>query len=224
MGFDSVLWCEEGNVVAMPAGHLTWTVALIGGSSGVGKSTTAEQVGLRFGVPWLQLDDVRLALQSSRVTLPERTEALYFFEETPNVWRLPPERLRDGLIALSDVLSVAVEAVVEKHVTSAAPVLIEGDSIVPSMLTRRSLRDAVHDKRVRPIFVIESEEEAIRASLEARGQEHATPTDTELRVEARAKWLHGQWLATEARDRGLAVLEARPWQTLALRIEAYLSS
>ena len=52
-----------------------WRVLLIGGPSGGGKSTVAEQIGLRLGISWLQVDDLRLALQWSRVTLPAGTEA-----------------------------------------------------------------------------------------------------------------------------------------------------
>jgi len=51
---------------------------LIGGPSGVGKSMVARQIGLRFGLPWLEVDDLRLAFQHSQVTLPQRTEDLYF--------------------------------------------------------------------------------------------------------------------------------------------------
>ncbi len=40
-----------------------WTVLLIGGPSGVGKSRVAQQIGLRFGVSWLEVDDLRLAFQ-----------------------------------------------------------------------------------------------------------------------------------------------------------------
>jgi len=53
-----------------------WRVLLIGGPSGVGKSVVARSIGLRLGIPWLQVDDLRLALERSEVTLPSGTEAL----------------------------------------------------------------------------------------------------------------------------------------------------
>ncbi len=43
-------------------------------------------------------------------------------------------------------------------------------------------------------------------------------TAAEARVEARAKWLFGQWLVAEAGRFGLPVLESRPLETLAERI------
>jgi predicted kinase len=66
----------------------------------MGKTSVAKQLGLRLGRSWLHVDDVRLAFQRSHVTLPEKTEALYFFEEAPALWSLPPEGLRDGLIGV----------------------------------------------------------------------------------------------------------------------------
>jgi hypothetical protein len=105
----------------MPFHQTDWMVLLIGGSSGVGKTMVAKQLGPRFDASWLQVDDVRLAFQRSRVTLAERTAALYFFLETPHIWTLPPERLRDGLIEIGQVLSPALEVVIENHVDTAAP-------------------------------------------------------------------------------------------------------
>lgn len=96
----------------MGAHPTNWVVLLIGGSSGVGKTKVANQLGLRFGASWLQVDDVRLAFQRSRVTLPERTEALYFFEDTPDIWKMPPELLCDGLIGVGQALSPALEVVI----------------------------------------------------------------------------------------------------------------
>ncbi len=42
--------------------HYAWDVLLIGGTSGIGKTTIARQLGLQLGLPWLQVDDLRLAL------------------------------------------------------------------------------------------------------------------------------------------------------------------
>ena len=77
---------------------------LIGGAFGVSKTSVAQELGLRLGRSWLYVDDVRHAFQRSHVTLPEKTEALYFFEETPAPWGLPPERLRDGLIGVGGLV------------------------------------------------------------------------------------------------------------------------
>ncbi len=46
---------------------------------------------------------------------------------------------------------------------------------------------------------------------------------TELRAMAHVRWLHGRWLAEEARRYELPVVELRPRETLAQRIVAVLS-
>lgn len=208
----------------MPIGQPNWKVLLIGGPSGVGKTILAKLIGLRFGIPWLEVDDLRLALQRSRVTLPRDTAALYFFEETPNVWQLPPEQMCNHLIAVGEVMSPAIEVVVENHVDTVAPVVIEGDGILPSLFARPSVRDRASSGQVRAVFLIEPEEEVILANMIARGRGMVEQTATEQRTETRTKWLYGQWLASEARRYHLAVLEPRPWTTLVERIIAASST
>jgi 2-phosphoglycerate kinase len=207
----------------MLASETTWKVLLIGGSSGVGKSSLARQLGRRFGTPWMQVDDLRLALQRSRVILPEQTEALYFFEETPQVWNLPAERLRDGLIALGQVLSPALEVVIENHVDTADPLVIEGDAILPSLFTRPSVQARSSNGQVQAVFLVEPDEHRLLAHLDARYQVQVSHNEVLARAMAHVRWLHGLWLAEEARRLDLPVLEPHPWETLAQRIVAALS-
>jgi 2-phosphoglycerate kinase len=196
-----------------------WTVLLIGGPSGVGKSAVAQQLGRELGIPWLMVDDLRLALQRSRVTLPERTEALYFYEETPGVRRLPPERRRAASIAVAEVLSPAIEVVVENHIDQAIPAILEGDSIIPSLLDRPPVRRRATGGRIRAVFLIEPAEDLLLAAMRARGRWAVDGwSEEELRLDARAMWLYGQWVAGQARRRGLPVLAPRPWATLAERL------
>ena len=44
---------------------LGWRVLLLGGASGIGKSTVAMRLGQRLGLPWLQVDDFRLAFDAN---------------------------------------------------------------------------------------------------------------------------------------------------------------
>jgi 2-phosphoglycerate kinase len=200
-----------------------WRVLLIGGQSGAGKSVAAAAIGRECGIPWLQVDDFRLALQRSQVTLPRDTAALYFFEETPDVWRLPPERLRDALIAIGEVMSPAIEVIVENHIDQTAPAVIEGDAILPSLFFRPSVQERATSGGVRTIFLVEPDESALLANMLARGRGFSARNEADLRVEARAKWLYGQWLAAEARRLDLPMLAPRPWTTLVERILAAVS-
>lgn len=204
----------------MPTRRPEWTVLLLGGTSGVGKTVVAERLGRRLGVSWLQVDDLRLALQYSTVRLPERTADLYVFECTPDVWRLPPETLRDALIAVGEVMTPAIEIVALNHADTAAPAIIEGDGILPALLARPSVRERLRDGRIQAVFLAEPDQATILANVRARGRYDPGRTDAELRTEARAKWLYGRWLAVEAARLGLPVVAARPWETLEERVLA----
>ena len=199
----------------MPKGP-DWQVLLIGGHSAAGKTTVAAQIGRSLGMPWMMVDDLRLAFQRARVRLPEGTDALHF-DKTPNFWRRPPEELRDALIAVGEVMSAPLEVVVENHVDQAAPIVIEGDGILPALLSQPPLIE--RSAKVRAAFIIEPEESAILDNTLARGKGFvAGRTEAELRVDAHARWLFGQWLAQEAARYDLPVVEPRPWETLSERL------
>ena len=192
-----------------------WSVFLIGGHSYSGKSTAAKRLALDLGVPWMMVDDLRLAFQRAHVRLPKNTDALYF-DTIPNVWQGRPEELCDALIAVGEVLSAPLEVVIENHVDQAIPIVIDGDGILPSLLSRPPVVERAG--AVRAVFLVEPEESAILANMPARGRHIEGMTQKELRNEAHTKWLYGQWLAREATRYNLRVMEPRPWETLVERL------
>jgi len=193
---------------------------LIGGPSGVGKSMVARQIGLRFGLPWLEVDDLRLAFQHSQVTLPQRTEDLYFFTDTPDIWQLTPERLCNALIATGEVMLPAIEVVVANHCDNAGAAIVEGDGILPTLFARPLMQQYMLNEQVKAVFLVEPNEEMLFANMVARGRGIAERAESQLRTEARAKWLYGQWLIEEAHRYNLPVVTPRPWETLVERIIA----
>ncbi|GCE08572.1 hypothetical protein KDAU_59010 [Dictyobacter aurantiacus] len=199
---------------------MNWKVLLIGGASGSGKTEVARAVGLRLGMPWLQVDDLRLAFQHSQVALPDpqATRDLYFFAETTHVWRQGAEALRAGLIASSRALLPALEIIIANHIDTDAPLIIEGDNILPELIERSRLRPYVERGQLRTVFLRESDADRLRTNIEARARGTAHISPEELQTEAEAKWLYSQWLMTEAGRLHQPVLEARPWETLGERI------
>jgi hypothetical protein len=128
-GSQPVTYSAESPSLAMSAGP--FRVLLLGGQSGSGKSTVARHMERHLDMSWLQVDDLRLALQRSQVTLPRHTDDLYYFLETKDVWRQSPELLRDRLIAVGELMFPAIEVVVEHHIDQNLPAVVEGDGILP---------------------------------------------------------------------------------------------
>ena len=87
--------------------YQTWQVLLIGGPSGIGKSTVAAEVALRLGVPWLMVDDLRLALQRCGLPIPD-ADAVETFDGP------------GGLVALGKAVAPAIEVVIENHVNQSS--------------------------------------------------------------------------------------------------------
>jgi 2-phosphoglycerate kinase len=193
-------------------------VLLIGGASGTGKSVAAERLGQRLGLPWLQVDDLRIAIQFGGIVTPEAHPGLFHFLATPDVWRQPPEALRDRLIAIGDAMSPAIEIVIEHHIVTGKPLIIEGDGILPALFTRPAIRDYLATGQVRAVFLREADEEAIAANMRDRARGFDTHPAEAQRTQVRMNHLYSAWLCAEAGSRGLPVLASRPWSTLSARI------
>ena len=192
-----------------------WTVLLIGGSSGTGKTTLARAIGRQCGAAWAQADDFRLVLQ--RLTTPSQQPALHAFL-SEEVWHRPPEDLRDLFIAVGAVVSHALEIVVANHVATHAPLVLEGDGIVPAMAALRCFAGLDVGDRVRSVFLHQPDEAAILRGMASRGRGFGGLSEHERRAQARASWLYGEWLRSEAGQAALPTVESEPWQTLAGRV------
>ncbi len=179
-----------------------WSVLLIGGPSGIGKTTVAAQLARRLDVSWLMVDDLRLALARSGVPIPDSGAVMTF--DAPG-----------GLVTVGGLLTPAVEVVIENHVDQRYPVVIEGDGILPSLFDRPSVRARATHGRIRAVFLHEPDADALHANFVARSRDGWR---ADLQAHARKNFLFGQWVKQDAEQRGLSCVAARPWDTLVERI------
>lgn len=116
-------------------------VLLIGGASRTGKTTIAKAIAREHRIAWVQVDDLRLAMQWSNVQLPtsEETEAICYFERTPDIWSKSATELRDALISVGNVLEDAISIVIGNHNAQNDSAIIEGDAILPAIRDRRQV-------------------------------------------------------------------------------------
>lgn len=208
-----------------------WQVLLIGGSSGTGKTTLARALARHYGVPWLAVDDLRLAIQ--HVTTPAQHPVLHRFFTDEALYE-DADAYRDALIAVAEAMAPAVAVVIANHLSQHRefdPCIIEGDGIVPWLaVPERAAHSphlapvtaAMHAAQVRAFFVHELDEEGIRGAITGRTRGADIGFTEAQRATVRGSWLYGEWLRAEAERFGLPVLSSRPHDTLLARALALL--
>jgi 2-phosphoglycerate kinase len=204
------------------AGSPPYTVLLLGGSSGTGKTTVAGGLSRHLGMPVAQVDDYRLFAQW--ITSPADVPDLHFFIDPRTSEQraaMTPDELCERLIAVGIVTSRGLEPVVAHHLDAGQPMIIEGDGITPEFAARLRLERTV-GARVGAVFLVESHEQTILARMAARGRGISAASPAERLRGARLSWLYGNWIGQEARDRGLAVVPSSPIETAYERLLAAL--
>lgn len=146
-------------------------VVLIGGTTGVGKSTVATQLAARLGITRIMSTDaireVMRSLFSERI-MPALHTSSFNADQTV---RGPIPRSADPVIVGFEeqvrAVAVGVEALIERAVVEATDVVIEGAHLVPGFLS-----GAWEDKAVVVQAVITVEDEDLhRSHFFLRGQE-----------------------------------------------------
>jgi 2-phosphoglycerate kinase len=143
-------------------------VILLGGTSGVGKTSLAVEVAHRLGIARvLSTDSIR---QIMRITLsPELVPALH--ASSYDAYKcLPPGQLRadpviDGFQAQAATVNVGIRASIERAVAEGASLVIDGVSVVPGLVSPEAWSDSAY-----VIFLVVGslDEEALRNRFAAR--------------------------------------------------------
>jgi 2-phosphoglycerate kinase len=173
-----------------------WIVTLVCGASAAGKSRVARPLAARYGVPLAEADDIVTALQA--ITTPEQQPALHFWDTYPQFRSWAPEQIAARHFEVAGALRPAYAAVIADHVEFAAPVVVEGDYLLPELAAEAGTA-------VRAVVLDEQDEDQIAANY-LRREPGAQQQDR-----ARVSALVSAELARRARRRGVPVVPARPW-------------
>lgn len=189
-----------------------WQVLVFGGASGVGKTMVSYRLAHHFAVGLTEMDDFHIVLK--RMTTPEQQPALHFFRLHPaEVLRMDDEQMLAHILDTSEAISGAMELVIGNHLASSAPVVIEGDFLLPSLAVRPTYDGISAAGQVRAVFLYEDDEQQILRNYRAR-------EGTDQPHRARVSWYHSAWLRREAERLGLPAVPARPWATVLERVIA----
>jgi len=188
-----------------------WTVLLIGGASGVGKSSISYPLSRCYDIGITEVDDFQVILE--KMTTPEEQPAIHFWNtHSEEIERMTPDERLQIIINYADAMTRALELVVMNHLESNAPIILEGDFISPSLAT--NFRE---NERVRSIFITESSEEQILQNYQLR--ENSLQLDR-----AHQSWRYSEWIKAECAKNGIPAIEARPWKSVLRRVRSLLEN
>lgn len=185
-------------------------VVAVAGPSGVGKSSVSYELSRRLGVPVLEADDIYHAIQA--VTTPEQQPWLHYWETHPDADDLyTDEEIVRLHVEVCRAMSAPLAAVIENHVRTGMPVILEGDYILPELVDR-------YPNDVRAVYLTDDDRDQYVANFRAR-----EPDAGEQVRRADASVEFGRWLNSECEKFGFEAIPARPWGTVIDRVRAALS-
>jgi 2-phosphoglycerate kinase len=190
-----------------------WTVLLIGGSSGAGKTYLAQQLGERYGISHMEADDLRVALRT--VTNREIHPELFTFVDHQNyLEEFTQEQFVEKLLETSGTVSVALNDIITKHVGFSEKIVIDGDSLIPSILAKRSQED------IKAIFLYDDLENIRERQIKRNRNKKRTPEKME--INARFSFAFSEALRKQAEEYGFQTVKASPIETLFERVVSLL--
>jgi 2-phosphoglycerate kinase len=122
-------------------------VILIGGATGVGKSTVATQLAARFGIVRVVATDAIREVMRSMLS-PELMPTLHISSfEADRALREPPTKAADALILgfreQTAAVAVGINALIERAALERTSIVIEGAHVVPGFFDTDSYADRV---------------------------------------------------------------------------------
>ncbi len=181
-----------------------WTVLLIGGASGMGKSSIAYELARFYNVNVIEVDDICQSVKA--MTTKEVLPAIHYWSTGVNWKDVSVSGNVKWLIDVSKEMISGLKAIVDNHIEADVPVIIEGDFIHPELIT------SFKDKKVKKVYIYESDKEQILKNYLAREGGELQ----HFRADISAKY--GQWLNDTCGKLGIKVIESRPWETAINRI------
>lgn len=181
-----------------------WTVLLIGGASGTGKSSIAYEIARYYGVNVLEVDDVCLSVEI--VTTKENFPSIHYWNSGVNWKDVGVNSNVKWLIDVSKEMIPVLKGLVSRHIDDKLPIIIEGDFINPEFT--KSFRSP----EVKSIFVQESDKNQILQNYLSREGGDLQHYRAEISI------AYGKWIADSCNENGIKMIESRPWDTALTRV------
>jgi 2-phosphoglycerate kinase len=181
-------------------------VLLLGGASGVGKTSVSYRLARHYNAGLTEIDDFQVILEG--MTTPEQYPVLHFWRTHPEeALRMDDQAHLDFMRRYAGVMAQALTLVIANHIETRTPVVLDGDFILPSLAMQNAHGEVPAEGLVRALFLYEDGEEQLRRNYLERDGE-----DQPLR--AHVSWIVSRWLREEAERMRVPAIPARPWDTV----------
>lgn len=182
-------------------------VILIGGATGVGKSTVATQLGARLGInrviPTDAIREVMRAMLEEELAPALHTSS---FDADRLVHQPLPRRADPLLVGFREqavMIAVGIRALVRRAVREGTPLVVEGVHVVPGLIDPAEFQEKAV---VVPLLIMVENEELHRSHFQSRGQEsHSRPVERYLEHFARIRKIQ-EHLVSLAREHAMPVV------------------
>lgn len=184
----------------------SWTVLLLGGASGVGKTSVSYRLAQHYGTGLTEVDDFQVVLE--HMTDPGQYPVFHYWRtHTEEARRMDGDAQLAFYLRYATTLEDALALVVGNHIETRMPTVLEGDFILPSLAARTRYGEEPSEGQVRALFLYEDDEAQIARNYRQRdGHEQPQRAQISRRV--------GEWLRAEAERLDLPAIPARPWETV----------
>jgi 2-phosphoglycerate kinase len=209
---EEVLLAEEGEQVMrryrswMLLGRLDRPlVVLIGGVTGVGKSTLATQLANRFGITRVvATDQVRQVVRAffSQEFMPAVHHSSFDVARAMASLGEGPEATVTGFLRQVDDIAPGIDAIVERAVSERGRIVIEGVHLLPEVPSAHLCEQAVTAR----VLIAVHDEQTHRAHFHMRGLESPRPPGRYLEAFDRIRTLQDH-LIERARAAGIPILD-----------------
>ena len=181
-----------------------WTVLFIGGASGMGKSSVAYELARFYKVNVIEVDDICQAVKA--MTTKEILPAIHYWSSGIDWMDIGVSGNVKWLIDVSKEMIPGIKAIVENHIESGVPVIIEGDFIHPELTV------SFENPKVKSVYINEPDKNQILQNYLAREGGELQHFRADISIE------YGAWLVNTCEKLGIKVIESRPWNTVVDRI------
>ncbi len=182
-----------------------WCILLIGGASGSGKTCVSYPLAKIFGVNLIEVDDFQVFLSS--MTKPYEQPELHYWDTHPEWQKEGVENTLQQLINVGRAFKPGLEAVIKNHIETNVPAILEGDFLLPELVT------SFNSPKVKSVFIHEPSRDQILNNYLMREKESGPQ-----HYRADVSYRYGQWLASQCGKHNVPVIESRPWNTVIERV------